>query len=68
MSCQKTFTSLEYAYTHRGFSCLLIIAIASSRSFTDRTGRTGPKISCCRMGSDSVTSVKIVGARIEGEK
>lgn len=52
----------EYAYTQRGFSCLLIKAIASSNELTVRTGRTGPNMSLCMIGSDSVTSVKIVGA------
>lgn len=57
-----TLLLLEYTYTQRGFSCLLMKAIVSSTLFTERTGSTGPKRSCCIMGSDSSTSVKIVGA------
>lgn len=57
-----TLVLQEYAYTQSGFSCLLIKAIASSNELTVSTGRTGPNMSFCMMGSDSVTSVKIVGA------
>lgn len=60
VSC--TLLLLEYAYTQRGFSCLLMKVIASSILLTVRTGRTGPKMSCFMMGSSSATSVKIVGA------
>ena len=62
LNLNHTLLLLEYAYTQRGFSCLFMKAIASSTLFTVRTGRTGPKMSCCMMGFDSVTSVKIVGA------
>lgn len=59
---RPTLPLVEYAYTQRGFSCLLIKLIASSTLFTVKIGRTGPKISFCMTGSDSATSVKTVGA------
>lgn len=49
-------------YVAKGRLLLFVKCMAAPSFHTVKTGRTGPKISCCMIGSDACTSVNAVGA------
>lgn len=49
-------------YVGEGRLFLFVKCMAAPSLRTVKTGRTGPKISCCMIGSDACTSVNAVGA------